>query len=322
MVRRPALVILGLALLAVAPPGALAAKPKGQKLLKPSVKSSFAGSEPIVVRWKTDRALPKGVGYKVTLITGGSPDRDGPPCSTPQLVRRVGAGTPRGRALVVRLPVPRSGWWCPSRQASVSVEAPGVIGVASFSLRNERGLVPPEGYMWGRMTFAPPSSITVRVPGRPDRTAPLAAQIDQDSYSDPRNPYRTTGDSVWVNASGTMTPGALAADPLCTAAPITPIPVDRATTLLVPGVHAPPRPLELMLILRTGAAGLTGCAPDGPQTGVTAVLLKSDPNATGAGALRLSGSLDGVRLSGGGVAMVAFDVMLANLPAPLPASQG
>lgn len=322
MVRRPALLILGLVLLAVAPPGAAAAQVRGPKALKLSVKSSFGGSEPIVVRWKTDRALPKGVAYKVTLMTGGAPDRDGPPCSAPQLVRRVGAGTPRGRALVVRLPVPASGWWCPNRQASVSVEAPGVIGVASFSLRNERGLVPPEGYFWGRMSFAPSSSFTVKVPGRPDRTAPLAAQIDQDSYADPRNPYRTTGDSSWVNASGTLTPGALPADPLCTAAPITPITVDRATTLLVPGVHTPPRPLELMLILRTGAAELTGCTPNGPQTGVTAILLKSDPSAAGARALRLSGSLDGVRLSGGGVAMVSFDVTLTGLPAPPPASAG
>lgn len=314
---RPALLPLALLLLAVVPPGASAAKPNGPKILKLSVKSSFAGNEPIVVRWKTDRVLPKGLAYKVTLGIGGAPERDGPACSTPQLVRRVGAGAPRGRTLVVRFAVPKSGRWCPTRQAGVTVEAQGLIGSAAFLVRDTRGLAPPEGYLWGRMTLAPSSTITVKVPGRPDRPAPLGAQIDLDSYADPRNPYRgPSGDWVWVNASGSVTPGALAADPLCTAAPLGPLTVDRATTLLVPGTHIPPRPMELTLVLRAGPSALTGCALDGTEPATTAVLLRSDPSATGTAALRLTGSLDGVRLAGGGVAAIALDVQLAGLPAP------
>lgn len=311
------------AAIAALPAGATA-RSKPPKLLKLSVHSSFAGNEPIVARWTTDRALPKGVPYKVTLsANGGFPERDGPACSAPQLVRRVGAGSSRGRTIVVRFPVPKTGRWCPSRNAGVTVEATGlgVIGSAGFGLRNTRGLVPPEGYEWGQMTFGPSSTITVKVPGRPDRTAPLTAQIDQDTYADPRNPYKTTGPSVWVNASGIVTPGALAADPLCTAASVAPIAVDRATTLLFPGVRSTGSPpIELTLVLRAGAAALTGCAVDGPAPVLTTVLLRGDSTPAGpVPGLHVSGSIDGVRLAGGAVASVVFDVTFLAPSPPFPA---
>lgn len=308
------------ALLAAAPAGA--AKPKLPKLLKLSVHSSFAGNEPITVRWKTDRSMPKGQDYKVTLLTSGSPERDGPACSTPQIVRRVGAGTPRGHAIVVRFPVPKTGRWCPSQLASVDVDASGRnLGRAGFAIRDSRGLVPAQGYQWGRMTFAPASTITVKVPGRPDRTAPVAGQIDLDSYTTPKNPWGFIGESVYVNASGTVTPSAFPADPLCTATDVAPLTVDRATTLLLPGVRTPTtsRPVELTLVLRAGAAALTGCAPDGDAPAVTAVLLKGDPNATGIAAWHVSGSIEGVRLAGGAVASVVLDLRLNPPTPPMPA---
>lgn len=320
--QRSGFLFIGAALLALAPAPALAAKPRLPKLVKLSVHSSFAGNQPITVRWKTDRAMPKGVPYKVTLMTGGIPERDGPPCSTPQLVRRVGAGTPRGRTLVVRFPVPKSGRWCPSRNAGVAVEVySGAIGSASFILRDSRGLAPPEGLIWGRMTFAPSSTITVRVSGRPDRTAPLTAQIDQDTYTNPKNPFGFIGESVWMNASGTVTPGALAPDPLCTAAPVLPLTVDRATTLDFPGARSTGTPpIELTLVLRTGAAALTGCAADGPAPALTTVLLQGDPNtAAGTGGLRVAGTVDGVHLAGGAVASLLFDVTFLSPTPPIPA---
>jgi len=320
--QRSGFVIIGVALLALmALAGSAAAKPKAPKLLKLSVHSSFAGNEPITLRWRTDRAMPKGEAYKVMLITSGAPERDGPACSTPQIVHRVGAGTPRGRTIVVRFAVPKSGRWCPTRNAGVSVETySGIIGSANFTLRDSRGLTPPEGYAWGRMTFAPSSTITVKVPGRPDRSAPLTAQIDQETYANPKNPYATTGDSVWVNASGTVTPGALAADPLCTAAPIAPLSVDRATTLFYPGVRATGAlPIEMTLVLRAGAAALTGCAADGPAPALTTVLLTGVPNPAPGTGLRVVGSVDGVHLAGGAVATVALDVTFTGPSPPFPA---
>jgi len=320
--QRSGFLFIGVLLLALALPGTAGAKPKVPKLLKLSVRSSFAGNEPITFRWRTDRAMPKAEDYKVTLMTSGAPERDGPACSTPQLVRRLGAGTRRGRMITVRFAVPKSGRWCPTRNAGVSVETySGVIGSASFTLRDSRGLVPPEGYMWGRMTFAPSSTITVKVPGRPDRTAPLTAQIDQETYANPKNPYTTVGDSVWVNAGGTVTPGALPADPLCTAAPIAPLTVDRATTLLFPGIRTTGSgPIELTLVLRAGAAALTGCAADGPAPALTTVLLTGTPNPTPPGTgLHVAGSVDGVHLAGGVVATVAFDITFGAPSPPFPA---
>ena len=188
--------------------------------------------------------MPKGQSYKVMLSTSGAPERDGPACSTPQIVRRVGAGTPRGRTIVVRFAVPKSGRWCPTRTAGVSVET--YSGTHRLRLLHAPRLARARaagGLLWGRMTFGPSSTITVKVPGRPDRTAPLTAQIDQDTYANPKNPYATTGDSVCVNASGTVTPGALAADPLCTAAPHRT--ADRGS--------------------RDDAASSPACAPRGPR---------------------------------------------------------
>ncbi len=60
--QRSCFLSIGVTLIAaaiVAMPAA-AAKPKLPKMLKLSVHSSFAGNEPITVRWKTDRAMPKG----------------------------------------------------------------------------------------------------------------------------------------------------------------------------------------------------------------------------------------------------------------------
>lgn len=320
---RSGFLLIGVMLLALTPATAAAAKPRLPKLVKLSVHSSFAGNEPITVRWKTDRAMPKGQDYKVTVMTGGIPERDGPACSTPpQLVRRVGSGTPRGRTIVVRFPVPKTGRWCPTRNAGVNVETySGTIGTAAFTLRDSRGLVPPEGLIWGRLTFGPASTITVKVPGRPDRSAPLAGQIDQDTYTSAKNPFGFVGERLFVNSSGTVTPGALAADPLCTAAPIAPLTVDRSTTLQFPGAHSPgPLPIEFTLVLRAGAAALTGCAADGPAPALNAILLKSDPNATGPTApSRVSGGIDGVRLAGGAVASVVLDVDLVGPTPPIPA---
>jgi hypothetical protein len=158
------------------------------------------------------------------------------------------------------------------------------------------------------------------VPGRPDRSAPLTAQIDQETYANPRNPYATTGDSVWVNAGGTVTPGALAADPLCTAAPLAPLSVDRATTLFYPGVRSTGAlPIELTLVLRAGAAALTGCAADGPAPALTTVLLTGAPNPAPGTGLRVAGSVEGVHLAGGAVATVAFDVTFTSPQPPFPA---
>jgi hypothetical protein len=319
--QRSGFLFIGVTLLVLAFAGSAGAKPKVPKLLKLSVHSSFAGNEPITFRWRTDRAMRKGEAYKVTLSTSGTPERDGPACSTPQIVRRLGAGTPRGRTITVRFAVPKSGRWCPTRSAGVSVETySGIIGSASFTLRDSRGLVPPEGYMWGRMTFAPSSTITVKVPGRPDRTAPLTAQIDQETYANPKNPYATTGDSIWVNSSGTVTPGPLAADPLCTAAPIAPLSVDRSTTLYYPALRSTGSPpIELTLVLRAGAAALTGCAADGPAPALTTVLLTGAPNPAPGTGLRVTGSVDGVHLAGGGVATVAFDITFTAPTPPFPA---
>ena len=318
--QRSGFVLIGAALLALTPGTAAAARPKLPKLLKLSVHSSFAGNEPITVSWKTDRAMPKGQDYKVTVMSGGIPERDGPPCSTPQLVRRVGSGTPRGRTIVVRFAVPKSGRWCPSRSGGVDVDGPaGNLGRVGFTIRDSRGLVPPAGMIWGRLTFGPSSTITVKVPGRPDRTAPVTGQIDQDTYINAKDPWGTLGETVFMNASGTVTPGALPADPLCTAAPITPLTVDRSTTVQFPGLHTTPLPLEFTLVLRAAAAALTGCAGDEPAPALNAILLRSDPNANPAAARHVSGSLDGVRLAGGAVASVVLDIELSGPAPPMPA---
>ena len=315
--QRSGFLFISMALLTLALAGAAEAATKPPKLLKLSVHSSFAGNQPITVRWRTDRVMAKGEAYKVTLSTSGTPERDGPACSTPQIVRRVGAGTPPGRTIVIRFAVPKSGRWCPTRSAGVSVDtSSGPIGSASFAVRDSRGGLPADGVSWGRLTFGPASTITVKVPGRPDRTAPLTAQIDQDTYVNPKNPFGFIGERLFMNSSGTVTPGALTADPLCTSAPIAPLTVDRSTTVQFPGVHTTPLPLEFTLVLRAGAAALTGCAADEPAPAVSAILLKADPNATGPTApWHVSGSIDGVRLAGGAVASVVLAVDLVG-PAP------
>jgi hypothetical protein len=293
------------------------AQPKAPKLLKLSVHSSVGGTAPIVVRWRTDRALARGQSYKVMLGTNGFPDRDCPACAGPQLERSVGRGVPRGRTIVVRFPLPKEGRWCASRTAFVAVsvnDGRGTIGSASFVIRDHRGLAPTQLF-WGRWTFGASSTITVKVSGRPDRSAPITATIDQDTLGPP-----LAGDTLYTNASGTVTPGALPADPLCTAASPTPLTVDRATTMVIPGARYPQSlPPELTLVLRAGGAALTGCAPDGPAPAVTTVVL------TGVGAImapgggfHLAGSLDGVHLAGGGTATIAFDVVFVGGSPPIP----
>ena len=125
--------------------------------------------------------------------------------------------------------------------------------------------MPPAGIIWGRLTFGPSSTITVKVPGQARSVPPPSRDRSiKDTYINAKDPLGApSARRVYMNAGGTVSPGALPADPLCTAAPIAPLTVDRATTLHFPGAHTPPRPLELTLVLRAGPRRSTGCARKG-----------------------------------------------------------
>ena len=179
---RPAFIVLALALLAVAPEAAAAAVKPGQKA-PPLVRVLVAndgGTTPIVVTWRTRTALRPNQSYRVDLVTNGFPERGGPPCASGHFVRTAGRGAPRGRRLTVRFPVPAPGRWCASHGAGVNLYVGGgtlPVGAGATPIADSRGILPRPGD-WVRTTFAAGSSVTVKVPGRADRTAPLTANIE------------------------------------------------------------------------------------------------------------------------------------------------
>lgn len=316
---RPAFIVL--ALLMAAPPASAAVKPgrKAPPLMRVLV-ASDGGTTPIVVTWRTRAALRPNQSYRVDLVTNGFPERGGPPCAAGHFVRTAGRGAPRGRRLTVRFPVPAPGRWCGSHGAGVNLYVGGgtfPVGAGAAPIADSRGILPRPGD-WARTTFAAGSSVTVKVPGRADRTAPLTASIEQDtpgpSWADP---------SRLTNSSGTLTVGALPADPLCTAAPIAPIDVDTATTAIFGRTRADGNAdAALTLVLRASPAALTGCAPETPAPALTAVSLIGivGPGVPGVNAgVPLKGTLDGVRLAGGAVASVVFDVRMKQ-EFPLPSN--
>ena len=155
------------------------------------------------------------------------------------------------------------------------------------------------------LTVQPGSTLTVRVPGRPDRSAALSGAMRgfiPGRYVADRDFQATFG-------GGNLQLGGLAADPLCTAAAV-PDPLvisDRGLTQMTK--LTPARKVNMVLALAQDPLTLTGCqgrAPTPPRT----VLLTGQVGAAGVKSLELTGTLGGLRLNEGADAGIALKLVV------------
>ena len=204
------------------------------------------------------------------LITSGFPERDGPACSTPQLVRRVGPGRraaarsssaspSRSRGGGVRRATPASA----SRRRRSGSSVPPL-----FTLRDSHGVTPPEGVPWGRLPSRPRARSPSGCPAGPIAPRRSRRRSTRTRYINPKNPFdrrrrgvrelQRHGDAGCARGGSACAPRRRSGRS----------PVDRATTLFFPGCairHRVPDRVHARAPRRRG--GADGLRSGGPGAG-------------------------------------------------------
>ncbi len=289
------------AALAVVLPGSALAARSSQALLTVGPATTL-GSKPIVVSWHTDRAPRAGYRYRIELrIDGvGSKCRSRADAAIARLWRKgatvsVALRPNRGSGS-------RSRWWCTGKAPVRVVAVTGPLSASTTTLA--RGLLevhddpksPTPTDALGlpvRVDLLDGSLMTVKVPGRPDRSAPLTGTLR--GFLPGR--FVPNSDLAISLTRGSITVGALAGDPLCTSNGRTyPTSVGvvgiSSLTLFASGVgYLSLIPADDLLAV----AGCQGPAPPAPRP----VALVGKVGPTGLVRFAMSGSVGDLRLSEG-----------------------
>lgn len=272
----------------------------------------------ITVRWRADGSLTRGQAYRV--IVQAPSGAQGATCAS-RAERLAGRGSRNGRRFTVTIR-PRTAdggrTWC-SGNANVVVEAvvlksplgrPSAlrqVGISRmFLIRLADGSVAPIAGSPMKTTLLEGSTLTVRVAGRPDRVSPLTGILRHEI------PGRILFDSdiSYDKTSGSLVATSLASDPLCTpdglSGPRT-LTADSSTR----GLLMKSGRVELTLVLQGDPSTLTGCTPAAAPAATTTIALSGHSGPDGLAALKLSGSVGGVQLAGGGEATIDVSLVVS-----------
>lgn len=304
-----AMVVAGAAATAVLPGTALAAR-SSETLLQVGPAKTL-GSKPIVVSWHTDRAPRAGRRYRLELrLDGvGSKCRKSADASIAPTWKK---GDEVKITLRVNRPTGRA-WWCVGKGSVRVVAVSGPFGASTTTLA--RGLlqvhddpsspspVDPLG-LPVRIDLLAGSTMTVKVPGRPDRSAPLSGVLR--GFLPGR--FIPNSDLAISVTKGPIAVGAFAGDPLCTTNGRTyPSSLDigliSSLTLLASGTG------YLSLIPSEDPLAVAGCqGPAPPAPRPFALVGKVGP--TGLVEYRMGGSIGDVQLGDGTAATISLALVL------------
>ncbi len=290
----------------IAVPRAEASKKHGPLTISPARPSD---SQPLTVTWRPPYDWPaKGLNYQFEIVTG-----DGNTCerSATRLITKLWS---KGDVVRGRLR-PIGGVWCPGpivvvlRAAKNQGSAPlKVVTLAQqrLTIRNDpstppAGVGPVNGRQLGEpigspVLFKPElgSTLTVRVPGRPERSAALSG--DLRGFIPGR--YVANRDFMSYFTLSNLRLSPLPVDPLCVPAPV-PDPLAIATTQETQMTVRPQAKVaRMVLVFAQDPLTLTGCQgplPSAPRK----LLLEAPVGAEGIKNLELQGTLGGLRLSEG-----------------------
>lgn len=221
---------------------------------------------------------------------------------------RVASAKPRGRRVRIRFRPGAGGRsvFC-AGTANVVIGHAGADGKVVVLARKRFEIAPaggPETYgVPGKITLLDGSSITVRAPGRPDRTIALTGIVRGFVPG-----KFTPGSDI---ALGTLTGGLwmrmLQVDSLCSGAGVAtdfPVVAAAASQLLLEASGD----ATLTLALKADAASLAGCASGG--AGPTALTLTGKVTPDGLLKLPLTGSISGVAIAPGVTATVTLNLLV------------
>ncbi len=265
-------------------------------------------SQAITVTWKADRAPRDGYTYRLELVTGDQIE-----CASNSGVDLEPKWKKGARIRVKFRPVTES-VWCLYRTRLRLIATRGfgpgrpatVIASAYVPITNNSATpIPDPPGTPTKIDLLEGSSMTIRVPGRPDRTSALTGALAG------RMPgrFRPNSDLAIDLRTGTLSVSSLAADPLCTpSGRAYPSPVNMNGTLssLVLGASGVG---VMTLVLAEDPLALTGCLGPAPATS-RPIALTGTVGPTGLVTFTMTGSLGGVRLNEGADATIDITLVV------------
>ncbi len=293
---------------AFAGPSAHAAKQPVELRIEPRAPLS---SRSVFVKWRADHARRRGRTYTVEIrVAGSSSDL----CSS---ARRwtIKRSWNRSDVVNVRLrpddrTLGRTSMWCPGA-ATVRVRSrrgrrTTTHAVRRFRIREDPANPVPKGTP-AEVELLEGSTITVRVPGRPDRTSTLTGQLTGQI---PGRRFNSGVDMVVELAAGSISVEALERDPLC--APNGsdyPLAVPIAPSGSQMTLHSDDR-VEMRLSLTAGPGVMTGCqtADAGSQT---LQITGGSVGEAGLTRIEAAAQVGGLRLADGAEASIALNLVLS-----------
>lgn len=299
-------VLLVAASVAVLPADAPAAR-SAETLLSVSPAETL-GSKPIVVSWHTDRAPRADRKYLIEVQIDGV----GPRCVS-FAQAEIEPSWKKGATVTATLranTTKRKAWWCTGKGAVRVGAYSGAfttrLARTLFEVRNDPKSPTPIGPlgMPVRIDLLAGSALTVKVPGRPDRSAPLSGTLRGFLPGT----FRPLSDLRHEDITGTLTVAGLPPDPLCryNARPTTTsFDSVRATSLVLMASGAG----YLTLVPSEDLLGVIGCEGV-PPAAARALVLTGKVGPAGLVEFRMSGNIGDVQLSDGALATISLALVV------------